>query len=338
MWGILGDRRGRLSVLFGSILLYSLANLANGWVQTVEQYATLRLIAGIGLAGELGAGITLVAESLPREKRGYGTTLVAVVGLMGAVLAYFVAEWLSWRNAYIAGGVLGLSLLALRVGVLESGLYQSQATDKHLRGNLKLLITPPSRFWRYLQCILIGIPIWYGVGILITFSPELAQALGVSGEISSGRAVMLSYIGLAVGDMCSGLLSQWLKRRKQVVALFITLTALVSVWYLLYPPADAEGFYLICFALGVAVGYWALFVTVAAEQFGTNIRATVTTSVPNFVRGTVVPITLLFQWLQQSWGLVNSALIVGALCCLVAGAALWGMRESFSRSLDFTEE
>lgn len=338
LWGILGDKKGRLSVLFGSILLYSLANIANGFVQTIDQYAWLRLIAGIGLAGELGAGITLVVEVLPKEIRGYGTTLVATIGLLGAVLAYYIAEHLDWRTAYFIGGGLGLLLLLLRVSIFESGMFEKLKTEKVSRGNMLMLFNNPSRFMKYLRCILIGVPIWYAIGILITFSPELAKALGVLGEISSGKAVMISYLGLAAGDLSSGIISQWLRSRKRVVMFYMLLTLVFVLIYLIYTPQTLDGFYWICFALGLSVGYWALFVTVAAEQFGTNIRATVTTSVPNFVRGTVVPVTLLFNYWKESYGLINSALYVGLLTLLVGFIALYFMEETYHKDLDYLEK
>lgn len=338
LWGILGDKKGRLSVLFGSILLYSLANIANGFVQTIDQYAWLRLIAGIGLAGELGAGITLVVEVLPKEIRGYGTTLVATIGLLGAVLAYFIAERLDWRTAYFIGGGLGLLLLLLRVSIFESGMFEKVKTEKVSRGNMLMLFNNTSRLMKYLRCILIGVPIWYAIGILITFSPELGKALGVVGEISSGKAVMISYLGLAAGDLSSGMISQWLRSRKRVVMFYMMLTLAFVVVYLIYTPQTLHGFYWICFALGLSVGYWALFVTVAAEQFGTNIRATVTTSVPNFVRGTVVPVTLLFNYWKESYGLVNSALYVGLLTLLVGFIALYFMEETYHKDLDYLEK
>lgn len=338
LWGILGDKKGRLSVLFGSIFLYSIANIANGFVQTIDQYAWLRLIAGIGLAGELGAGITLVVEVLPKEIRGYGTTLVASVGLLGAVLAYFIAEKLDWRTSYFIGGGLGLLLLALRVSVFESGMFEKLKSEKVSRGNVLILVNSPGRFMKYLRCILIGIPIWYAIGILISFSPELGKALGVVGEISSGKAVMISYLGLALGDLSSGFISQWLRSRKRVIMFYMMLTLTFVLMYLIYTPKTLTGFYWICFSLGLSVGYWALFVTVAAEQFGTNIRATVTTSVPNFVRGTVVPITLLFNYWKESYGLVNSALYVGLITILVGFIALYFMEETYHKDLDYLEK
>jgi MFS family permease len=338
LWGVLGDKQGRLSVLFGSILLYSLANIANGFVQTVDQYALLRFVAGIGLAGELGAGITLVAEILPKEIRGYGTTLVASVGVLGAVLAYFVADLFDWQIAYFIGGGLGLTLLVMRVSVFESGMFQ-QVKDKPVtRGNFFMLFSSARRLGRYLRCILIGLPIWFVAGILITFSPEFGQALGIAEPIEAGKAVMFSYIGLSAGDFSSGFLSQYVRSRKRVVLAFILLTCLFVVVYLLAPIRSSGLFYLVCVCLGIGIGYWALFVTIAAEQFGTNLRATVATTVPNFVRGSVNIITPLFLLARANVGLIGGAALVGVGTVIIALLALWKLEETFGKDLDFLEE
>jgi MFS family permease len=338
LWGVLGDKRGRLSVLFGSIVLYSLANIANGFVATVDQYAILRFIAGIGLAGELGAGITLVAEILPKEIRGYGTSLVASVGVLGAVLAYFVAERFDWQIAYFIGGGLGLLLLLLRVSVFESSIFTEVKARPVSRGNFFRLFTSARNFLRYLACILIGLPIWFVIGILITFSPEFGQALGVEVPIVAGRAVMFAYIGLSAGDFFSGFLSQYLGSRKKVVLLFILLTSLFVAVYLAAPIRTEALFYAVCLGLGFAIGYWALFVTIAAEQFGTNLRATVATTVPNFVRGSVNIITPLFLVLKGQVGIVQGAGLVGLLTIIIALLALWRMSETFGKDLNFLEE
>jgi putative MFS transporter len=338
IWGIMGDKRGRLSVLFGSILLYSLANIANGFAVTVTQYAVLRFIAGIGLAGELGAGITLVSEILPTRLRGYGTTLVATVGLMGAVLANIIAKNFEWQTAYFIGGSLGLMLLIARVGVFESGVFLKIKEREVERGNFLQLFRSRERLIKFVGCILIGLPIWYVIGILITFSPEFAAALAIQGTVNSGDAVMFSYIGLAAGDLSSGFISQAVRSRKKVVSGFILITLAVVVFYLYGPISTANGFYLTCFALGFGVGYWALFVTVAAEQFGTNLRSTVATSVPNFIRGTVVPLTLLFKYFRGYVGLITGALLVGILTVAIGLLALRWIDETFSRDLNFLEE
>lgn len=337
LWGILGDKRGRLSVLFGSILLYSLANLANGFVTTVPQYAILRFIAGVGLAGELGAGITLVAEILPKHIRGYGTTLVAAVGLFGAVLAYFVAELTDWQVAYWIGGGLGLCLLLLRYSVAESGMFAEVRDKKVERGNFFILFSRGPLLASYLRCILIGLPIWFVIGILVTFSPEFAVSMNLPEAIDAGKAVMCCYIGLSLGDLSSGVLSQALKSRKKVVLIFLFLTATAMAIYLTSTALSATAFYTRCFFLGFAIGYWALFVTIAAEQFGTNIRATVATTVPNFVRGTVVPLTLAFEWLRISHSMIFSAWVVGGASLLIAALALWKMKETFGKDLHFVE-
>jgi MFS family permease len=339
IWGVLGDRKGRLKIMFGSIFLYSVANIANGMVSSLPAYAALRFIAGIGLAGELGAGITLVAEVLHTSIRGYGTMLVASVGVSGAILANIIANSYDWRNAFIIGGVLGLLLLITRISVAESGMFRAMNKQSRIsRGNLLALFSDRKRFFRYLNSILIGVPIWFVVAILITFSPEFAKTLGTTGPISAGNAVMFCYLGLVFGDLSSGLLSQVLKSRKKVVLLFLFLTLAAIALYFLQGSRSPSFFYGVCLVLGFASGYWAIFVTVAAEQFGTNLRATVATTVPNFVRGMVVPITLLFQLFRQYLGLEGGALAVGAVCAIAAFIALSFLEETFHKDLDYYEE
>jgi MFS family permease len=339
LWGVLGDRKGRLKIMFGSIFLYSAANIANGMATSLPAYAGLRFIAGVGLAGELGAGITLVSEVLHTSIRGYGTMLVASVGVSGAILANIIANAFDWRNAFIIGGILGLLLLIARISVSESGMFRAmQERTGVSRGNLMALFSDRKRFLRYLNSILIGVPIWFVVGVLITFSPEFAKALGTTGPVSAGNSVMFCYLGLVFGDLSSGLLSQALKSRKKVVLLFMLLTLAAIGLYFLQGSTSPGFFYGVCLVLGFASGYWAIFVTVAAEQFGTNLRATVATTVPNFVRGMVVPITLLFQLFRQYFGLENGALIVGALCAIAALFALHSLEETFHKNLDYYEE
>jgi len=339
IWGVLGDRKGRLAIMFGSIFLYSIANLANGLADSLPAYAALRFVAGIGLAGELGAGITLVAEILPKAIRGYGTMLVASVGVSGAILANLVATAFDWRMAFFIGGGLGLLLLITRISVAESGMFQAMGKKSAVsRGNFLALFTDRQRFVRYLNSIAIGIPIWFVVGVLITFSPEFAKSLGTTGPVSAGNAVMLCYLGLIFGDFSSGLLSQALKSRKKVILLFMLLIMAGIGLYFLQGSQSPAFFYGVCCFLGFAGGYWAIFVTVAAEQFGTNLRATVATTVPNFVRGMVVPITTLFQLGRGYFSLEASALLVGSFCLLVALIALAGLEETFHKDLDYFEE
>jgi MFS transporter, putative metabolite:H+ symporter len=337
IWGIMGDKRGRLSVLFGSILLYSLANIANGFAVTVDQYALLRFIAGIGLAGELGAGITLVSESLPTNLRGYGTTLVATVGLMGAVLANYISKIFDWQIAYFIGGGLGLILLIARVSVFESGIFLKVKEQGVQRGNFFQLFTKKERLVKFIGCILIGLPIWYVIGILITFSPEFAKAMNISGVVA-GDAVMFSYLGLASGDMASGVISQIIRSRKKTVFTFILLTLLFVVAFLYLPIQSAALFYVCTFLLGFGVGYWALFVTIAAEQFGTNLRSTVATTVPNFIRGTVIPLTIAFKYFRESLGVIGGAMLVGIITIVIAFWALRLIDETFGRDLNYVEK
>ncbi|WP_444700098.1 MFS transporter [Mucilaginibacter phenanthrenivorans] len=338
-WGILGDKKGRLNVLFGSILLYSIANIANGFVTGVSGYALFRFIAGFGLAGELGAGITLVVELMPSAKRGYATTIVAGVGILGAVAAYFVAQFFDWRTAFFTGGGLGLCLLFLRISVAESPLFRQASQRVEKKGRFLTLFTDRKRLFKYLYCILIGLPLWFGVGILITLSPEFGKALGVKGQVNAGAAVACCYGASVIGDMVSGLLSQYLKSRLKVVYLFLTLTAISIGAYLFLTNLSLLQFYLVCGFFGFSAGYWVLFLTIAAEQFGTNIRATVTTTVPNFVRGAVIPLSLLFQYLRSAFSgsLIYAGLLVGLLTLIVAFWAVSRTRETFTADLDYLE-
>lgn len=338
IWGVLGDRKGRLKIMFASIFLYSLANLANGMVTSIEAYAALRFLAGVGLAGELGAGITLVSEVLHKSIRGYGTMIVATVGVSGAILANIVAKSFDWRTAFYIGGCLGLMLLIMRISVVESGMFKGMEGSAVSRGNFMALFTSSDRFGRFLHSILIGLPSWFVVGVLITFSPEFAKTLNVQGQISAGNAVMYCYMGLVAGDLLSGLLSQLLKSRKKVILLFLLLTVGAVAAYFLASGVTAATFYLICGLLGFGIGYWAVFVTVAAEQFGTNLRATVATAVPNFVRGMTVPITMLFQLARKQMGIEAGALAVGGLCLVIALFSLSRLQETFHKDLDYFEE
>jgi putative MFS transporter len=339
-WGMLGDKKGRLSVLFGSIFLYSIANFLNSQADNFTQYAFCRFFAGLGLAGELGAGITLVAEVLPAEMRGYGTMLVATVGVTGAIVGGWVAQIFDWRVAYQIGGVLGFLLLILRIGVAESGIFKTALKQKTVsRGNFLQLFTNKNRFERFLFCILAGIPIWYTVGILVAYAPEFAKTFHVSGVVITAKAVLYCYLGFAIGDFSSGLISQLLKSRIRALKLFIALNFLVSIAYLLFVrDVSATVMYAACIILGVTGGYWAVVVTIAAEQFGTNLRATVATTVPNFIRFGVVPMSLSFLWLKSHSGTVPAAIIVSVVISAIAFFSATRLPETFGRSLDYFEE
>lgn len=337
-WGIWGDKKGRLSVLFGSIVLYSLANIANGFVETVPVYKLLRFVAGVGLAGELGAGITLVSEIMSKEKRGYGTTIVASIGILGAVVAYFVSQVWDWRTAYFVGGGLGLALLILRISVFESSLFNSVKESMVKRGNFLQLFQNRERFFRYAKCILVGLPTWFVVGILITLAPEFSKAFGMSEPVTTGgAAVMWCYAGLTMGDLASGLISQLLKSRRKSLLIFHLLSAATVVWYLTSGNISQDLFYFKIFVIGFGVGYWAVFVTIAAENFGTNLRATVTTTVPNFARGALVLITPFFKAMKVEFGQIGGAYVVGAICVVIALSVLYYLPETYGKDLDYVE-
>jgi MFS transporter, putative metabolite:H+ symporter len=340
IWGILGDKKGRLSVLFGSILLYSVANLLNGYVQTVDQYMWARFVAGLGLAGELGAGITLVSEIMPKEKRGLGTSLVAGVGLSGAVVAYFISQQFDWRTCYFIGGGLGVLLLLLRISVAESGMFRNIKEQNVSRGNFFSFFNNAARFKKYMLSILIGLPTWYVIGILVSFSREFGRAFGIREEIDPGKAIMFAYVGISIGDILVGILSQYLKSRKKALYVFYGLTIISVITYFMQEGGSAANMYLICGALGFSTGFWAIFVTMGAEQFGTNLRATAATTIPNMVRGSLPLISLLFRDLLQlklGYGLLVSGMITGFIVIAITLIAAWNTEETFTKDLDYVE-
>ncbi|MBC7382982.1 MAG: MFS transporter [Bacteroidia bacterium] len=338
LWGIMGDKKGRISVLFGSIFLYSIANIANAFVTNINQYAVTRFIAGVGLAGELGAGITLVAENMQKEKRGYGTMIIVTFGALGAVVASLVGKNFGWQTTYIVGGCMGLALLLLRAGAYESGMYKNLVEHANIkRGDFLTLFKRSDLFLKYLACILIGLPIWFTIGVLVNLSNRFGEAMGLIEKVNVADSVMFAYLGLSLGDLFSGLLSQFLKSRKKVVLIYLGLSFFLLLFYLFNTNVSISYYKTMCFLLGFATGYWALFVTIASEQFGTNIRSTVTNTVPNFVRGAVVPITLSFAAISAGNGPVWAALIVGMVCLLLAFAATLYIKDSFDKDLNYFE-
>ncbi|OSZ78694.1 MFS transporter [Chitinophagaceae bacterium IBVUCB1] len=337
LWGMMGDKKGRLSVLFGSILLYSLANIANGFVNTIEQYSICRFIAGIGLAGELGAGITLVSELIPKEKRGIATSLVAGIGLSGAVLAYFIAQHFDWRTCYFIGGGLGLCLLLLRVSVFESGMFKDIQHAGVSKGNFFMFFTNVQRFRKYLLSILIGLPTWYVIGILIAFSDKFGALFGIEEPINPAKAVMFAYVAISIGDIGIGFLSQALKSRKKALYIFYAITAIAIVLYFNQQGGSANQMYALCALLGFGTGFWAIFVTMAAEHFGTNLRATAATTVPNMVRGALPLMVILFKGLQHSYSYITAAAITGGVVMLISVVAAIFTEETFGKDLNFLE-
>ena len=338
IWGIIGDKFGRVKVLFGSILLYSFANMANAFVHGINSYAIIRFVAGVGLAGELGAGITLVSESMDKNKRGYGTMMVAGIGVLGALAAFFVATHFDWRHAYIVGGVIGLLLLALRVGTFESGLYKNTTGKNIPKGKISMLFANRERTMRYVYCLLIGLPIWFVVGIFVTQAPEFGHALGAPETLSAGKGILFTYLGISLGDIFAGLLAQIIRSRKITVFLFQILIMISCAWYLSSTGITVEKFHWLAFFMGLGVGYWATFVTISSEQFGTNLRATVTTTAPNFVRGALIPSTFLFEYFVHRFNIITAGYIMIFGLSAIAIFALTQLKESFNKDLDYYEE
>ncbi len=344
IWGILGDKKGRLKVLFASIILYSLGSIANGFVHTAGQYEAVRFITGLGLAGELGAGITLVSELMSKERRGLATSLVAGIGLSGAVFAYFIRVWVvgpdgeGWRTCYFIGGGLGFLLLFLRIGVLESGMYKNIEQSKVRKGDFFMLFTNGKRLKKYLTAILIALPNWYVIGILITFADKFADKMGVKGAVDPGKGIMVAYAAISVGDIAIGFISQGFKSRKKSLWLFHIITAFAVTWYFNLQGASAGTLYWVCLFLGLGTGFWAMFVTMAAEQFGTNIRATVATTVPNMARGSLALVLILFKALQPSQGYFKAGWITGIIVFLIAFIALALSEETYGKDLNYIEQ
>lgn len=341
LWGVLGDKKGRLKVLFGSIILYSTANFLTSFVQTVDQYAYCRFLGGIGLAGELGAGITLVSEMLPKNKRGIGTSLVAGIGLFGAVFAYFTFKFTSdWRLCYQIGGVLGFLLLLLRVKVAESFMFESAKLANISKGNFLLFFSSYKRFSKYIKAILIGLPTWFVIGVMVNYSNKFASTLYGVNLIDSGKSVMFAYIGIATGDLLIGYVSQYFKSRKKALLLFYALSVIGMVLFFSNFNNTDDRMYAICGFLGFSTGYWAIFNTMAAEQFGTNLRATAATTIPNMVRGALPLINFLFlDILQKSmgWNIVQSGIFTGATVMIITLIAFVYTEETYHKDLDYLE-
>jgi MFS transporter, putative metabolite:H+ symporter len=338
VWGMLGDKKGRLSVLFGSIILYSVANIVNGFVQTTNQYALVRFVAGLGLAGELGAGITLVSELVSKEKRSLSTSLVAGIGLTGAVCAYFISLYFEWRTCYFIGGGLGFCLLLLRISVFESGMFTQIKESNIRKGDFFMFFTNKERFLKYAKAILIGLPTWYVIGILLAFSNNFAEKFGIKEEILPKKATMFAYVFISIADLLIGFVSHWLKSRKKALFIFYFLTVIGIVLYFTQQGGSASTMYIICAFLGFGTGFWALFVTMSAEQFGTNLRATAATTAPNMVRGSLPLMLLLFNWFQGFASYINAAIWLGIIVMVVSMSAAYFTKETFGKDLNFVEE
>jgi MFS family permease len=337
MWGMVGDKKGRLSVLFGSIIMYSVANIGCGFVQEPNTYALLRFIAGMGLSGEIGAAMTLVTEIVPKEIRSLGPTLVAGVGYLGAGVAYYTQEWFDWRTAYFVGGGMGVLLLFLRISVFESGLFLQLKEKPVSRGNFLYFLSGWQPFKKYMQCVMIGVPTWFVVGILGTFGNEFGKALGIEEGISPGKCVMFIYLGLTAGDFFSGPLSHRLQSRRKAIGYLMAAGAVFAGIYLYGGIGSSTAIYAVCFLSGICTGYIGLYLMMVAELYGTNLRATATTSVPSIVRGMAIPMTLAFQAFKPSLGALGGAALLGAVCYGVALYSLFRTKETFGKELDFVE-
>jgi putative MFS transporter len=339
-WGILGDRRGRKEALFGSIFIYSLATFLNAYVHDFAGYATLRFLAGIGLAGELGSAITLVSETLPQASRGLGSAFVAAVGFFGAAMASYTSQHMSWQNAYRFGGALGVLLLLSRVSVKESILFlKTHANNPNASfGSLGYLFSSGRRVKLMLLAFLAGVPIWYVAGILSYFAPEFAKELKTTGIVTAGTTIMMGYLGSIMGDIACGFLSQKLKSRKKAVLIFMILGGLIAIIHPLFMVGgSALSFYWVRFGIGFGNGFFAILIAWIAEMFGTNLRATLTSTLANLIRASVIPITFAFLHFNPTYGLLKTSAALGCFVFVLGIISVLNMPETFSRDLHYLE-
>jgi MFS family permease len=335
IWGVLGDKKGRRAALFGSIILYSIANLFNAGVQHVEVYAFLRFLAGIGLAGEIGAAMTIAAEVTPAKYRAYGTAVVAGMGVFGSIIASAVGDLMPWRVAFLTCGLIGTVLLFVRLHMKETAHFDKIKNEKNVqRGSLRLLFSSRDRVLRATRCVLAAVPIWFVFGVLVSFAPEVDGSHGATGTISIAQVALSYSFGETTGEVCSGIVSQLLKSRRKAMLLFVSGSTLCTI-ILFAAPASLYAW--ICFPLGIFVGVWSVVVTSAAEQFGTNLRSTATTLIPNMVRASVIPITTAFSYLSPYIGASKAACLIGMLCYALAFLSISQMKETFGQDLDFLE-
>jgi MFS transporter, putative metabolite:H+ symporter len=338
-FGVMGDKIGRKACLLGSILTYSIATLACAFVTTPEQLAWARFIAGFGLAGEIGIGVALITETMTKEKRTLGVTLFAFIGIAGAVLAALAAEFLPWRICYIIGGVAGLLLLITRTMVLESGLYEKSKEHTHIqKGSLAMILTRPALLKKYIYCIFLGAPIFYSIGMIWTLSPEIGKNLGASEPIKATMAIGLGYLGMMFGDLLAGLLSHRFQNRKTIILYFMIVTCVVIVGLFLQKNITPTTYYIFAALNGLFIGYWVNLITMSAEQFGTNIRATVSTSVPNFARATLLPLNLILSAIKPSIGIIWGVGFMGVLAMVLAFYALYKLEDTYHKDLNYYEE
>lgn len=336
-WGMLGDKRGRLEILFGSIALYSTATLLNAFVTSVPQYGILRFLAGVGLSGELGAGITLVSELMDKKYRGYGTMLIVSCGALGSMAGGLVSTYFSWQTAYIMGGLAGIFLLVLRMRLHESAIFLAVKHAEIKKGSFALFLGSPTLCLRYLTCLLIGLPFWLFVGLFVAFAPEIGEALKTDVPVTSALAITYYSAGLAIGELLSSLLSQWLKSRKKILQSFLLFLLMSMVVFLSHSSMSKDLFYLFCFFFGFGSGFWVLFLVISAEQFGTNVRATVTTTLPNLVRGLVIPCAAVLSYCKPTMGVMMPLGLIILFSILTALFAAFSIKETFAVNLNFIE-
>ncbi len=337
LWGMLGDKKGRLSVLFGSIALYSITTFLHAYAPNYEVYLLLRFLAGIGLAGELGAAVTLVSEQMPPKWRGMGPAIIGSFGMLGAVAGAYIGGHYSWQFTYQLGGGMGLVLLLLRLGVMESGLYRNLQGAQVRQGDLWLVLRDRKQLLKYCAIILMGFPGWFVNGVVMTFTPEIAAGMGMQEIPSVSMVFTVFFLGFTFGDFSCGLVSQWLQSRKKAIFRYLSAFTLLMITYFAIGYRSVQIYYTLFFLMGISVGYTIVLITNGAEMFGTNIRSLVTTSSLNLLRASVIPQATLFNLLTHSMGAAKAAALVGILSVAIAFWAYTQLEETFHKDLNYVD-
>lgn len=344
IFGVYSDKKGRKKALYYSIAIYSIANILNGllsasvpFVGTV--YCILRFICGFALAAELSIGIVMISETMKAKHRGYGTMIVVSFGILGAVLAAVLFEFIGihWQTLYLIGGIAGVLLLIFRFSVKETNPFLDLENQESERGSWVMIFKNRRLLKILFNAILLGFPIYFFISIPIKFATDYGKELGLT--IKGTIPIIVFYIAMSVSDIIANYLCQLFENRKKVLYFYLGLCT-ISVFLLhFYPPTTPEQyFYLFSPLMGFASGYWALLITFTNEQIGTNIRSTYTTAVPNVVRSLFIPIQLLLTVLQPTFGTSTSVFYIGVLAVILALLGLYSLKETWGKNLKFIDE
>jgi MFS transporter, putative metabolite:H+ symporter len=332
-WGKMADIKGRSWSFMGTILVFSIANIINGLTSSLTVYGICRFIAGFGLAGEMGSGIALICEKVPDEKRSLYLGFVSSLGCIGAVLSGWLGDIVYWRYLFIGSGFAGILLTLLRKNLLEPDLFRKTATLNIPRGQWKTLFQSPPDLIRFILLIFLGIPMWYIIGILWSFSTEMTSTIGLN-IFTSGQAILWGYVGVWMGDMLMPFVSQFLKSRIFTIQICLIMMLLGVIYLFQFQPHSLLSFQLTHIFLGFTIGYWAVYATLCGESFGTNIRALTSTSLPSLIRFSSIPMMIIYQYGRDENEL-NIALGMGLTVLCISMITTYFIKDTFQKDIDF---